>query len=373
MSHQTGELLSVLHVVPGLMPGGMELTMARVIRGLAGDGLRHSVVCLKGDVEIADRLPAGTEVHCLHSRPNEVRLPGRLAKLIRRLRPDVVHARNWGAWPDVSIARLLTLPVVPLVLSFHGLGRAGYEPRRRRWASWFLARAATHLMTVSNESRRMLAERWGWLAERTEVIPNGVDTDLFRPAERFRRGNRLVVGSVGNLRPVKNHALLVRAAAAVAANGVDIEVRIAGEGDQRASLTQLARSLGPGDRLKLPGHIADVPAFLQALDIFVLSSDSEQHPNSLNEAMACGLPCIATRVGAVAELLDEGRCGIIIAAGDEPALVMGLRDLAGDAVRRASLGAAARQRAYSEYSLTRMIEAYRQMYLRLSSRSGSRR
>ena len=347
--------------------------MAKVIRGLEGPSLRHSVVCLKGEAEIADRLPGGTEVYCLHSWPNEVRLPERLARLIRKVRPTVIHARNWGAWPEVSIARLVALPVVPLILSFHGLGRAGYEPRRRRWASWLLARAATHLMTVSNESRRMLAERWGWPADRTEVIPNGVDTERFRPAEHPRQVGRLVVGTVGNLRAVKNHAMLVRAAAAVAADGADLEVCIAGEGDQRGLLTQLAEGMGFDERLKLPGHVADVPGFLRDLDVFVLSSDSEQHPNALNEAMACGLPCIATRVGSVPELLDEGRCGMIVMPGDELALAVGLRDLAADAARRARLGAAARQRACSEYSLSRMVEAYGRMYRRLSNGSGSQR
>ena len=125
----------VLHVVPGLGPGGMELAMGRVIGRLTGNGMRHSVACLKGDAEIAARLPAETDIHCLHSRPNEPQLPARLGRLVRRVRPTVIHARNWGAWPDMAVGRLLAWPIVPMIFSFHGFGKAGYMPLRRRLAS----------------------------------------------------------------------------------------------------------------------------------------------------------------------------------------------------------------------------------------------
>ena len=370
----TGVPIRVLHVVPGLMPGGMELTTVRLLCELADAdaGMCHAVACLKGDPEISDLLPAEVDVYCLHSEPNDILLPGRLNGLIRRWRPEVIHARNWGAWPDVSVARFFTGTRAPLILSFHGLGRAGYEPRRRRWASSVLARMATHLMTVSSEARRMLIERWGWPADRTEVIPNGVDTRVFKPVGRRQQADRLMIGAVGNLRSVKNHAMLVRAAAAVAAMGVPLEVRIAGEGEERGPLSQLARSLGFSDRLKLFGHVSDVSAFLQALDVYVLSSDSEQHPNSLNEAMACGLPCIATRVGAVSELLDEGCCGAIVAPGDEQAMIRALSDLLQDPAARVKLGVAARERVCRHYALATMVEAYRRMYTRLACRKRGR-
>ncbi len=336
--------------------------MAKVISGLTGPGIRHSIACLKGESVIADRLPPGTRVECLHARPNEPQLPVRLARLVRELRPTLIHARNWGAWPDVTVARLLVRPIVPLVLSFHGLGKAGYMPLRRRFASHVLARAATRLFTVSGASRRMLVEHWGWPKGRVQVIPNGVDTDRFCPARTDPPSDRLVVGSVGNLRPVKNHALLVRACAEAVGRGVDLELRIAGEGDEREPLLGLARSLGFADRLTLVGRIEDVPAFLNRLDLFVLSSDSEQHPNALNEAMACGLPCIGTRVGCVDELLDEGRCGRIVPPGDEAAMAQAIGELAADHGARDDLGEKARHRVCEVYSLQRMLAAYERLY-----------
>ena len=219
MTPEEESSVHVLHVVPGLGAGGMELTMGRVITGLTQAGMRHSIACLKGEADIADRLPASTDIHCFHSWPNELRLPFRLARLISTIRPTVIHARNWGAWPDTAVGRLMAKPIVPLVFSFHGLGRAGYMPLRRRVASWFLSRMTTSLFTLSEESRRLLVAKWGWPAHRTAVIPNGVDTQRFCPSGSSRPDGPLVVGTVGNLRPVKNHALLVRACAELVRRG----------------------------------------------------------------------------------------------------------------------------------------------------------
>lgn len=366
MKHERNGPPHVLHVVPGLGPGGMELILGRVITGLAGRGLRHSIACLKGEAEIADRLPPETDIHCLHARPNELGLPWRLRRLIRDVRPTVIHARNWGAWPDVAVARLMAWPPVPLIFSFHGLGVAGRMPLRRRLAFRILPRITTYLFTLSEESRRTLIDQYGW-PRRCAVIPNGVDTDAFRPAPARPAGGRLVVGTVGNLRPVKNHALLVRACADLVAQGLDLEVRIAGEGDERPRLTALAESSGMADRLRLVGRRDDVPGFLRGLDIFALTSDSEQHPNALTEAMACGLPCVATRVGGVPELLDGGRCGRIVEPGDRRGLAAALHDVALAPDRGRALGEAARVRACEHYSLERMIDRYEALYTRLST------
>ncbi len=361
-------MLHILHVVPGLLAGGMELTMARVIAGLSGRVMRHTVVALREEAEVADRLPAEVRVHAMHSPPNELRLPVRLARLLRQDRPDVVHARNWGAWPDTVTASLLVRPRVPVVLSFHGLGRAGYMPWRRRAASFLLARLAAALFTVSEESKRLMVERWGWPAAKTRVIPNGVDTDRFTPVDRPERNGPLVVGTVGNLRPVKNQAMLVEACGRMAAAGVDVELRIAGEGEERDRLLALAESAGLRDRLRLFGRVDDVPGFLRELDQFALTSDSEQHPNALNEAMACGLPCVATRVGCVDELLDGGRCGRIVAPGDVAALTAALTDLAAEPDLRRRLGQLARERTCCHYSLEVMLAAYEALYREVGNR-----
>ena len=354
--------IHVLHVVPGLGRGGMELMMAQLISGLTDERMRHSIACLKGEVEIGDRLPASTKIFCLHARPNEPQLPFRLARLVQKCKPDVIHSRNWGAWPDMALGRFLAWPIIPFIFSFHGLGKAGYMPKRRRLASRLLVHGATRLVTVSRQSRDMLARLWGWPAEKTEVIPNGVDTRRFYPINNQQKNGRIVVGSVGNLRSVKNHALILEACAPLVRNGMDLEIHIAGEGNQRNHLETLGKRLGLYGRLQLPGKIDDVNGFLNKLDIFVLSSDSEQHPNALNEAMACGVSCISTRVGCVDDLLNDGRCGVIIEPGDSSGLKKVLAELALDPMRRAAFGKLGLERVREHYSLNNMLFRYRRLY-----------
>ena len=368
MSNRPNRAIHVLHVVPGLGPGGMELAMARVISGLNGDGFRHSIACLKGEPEIKNRLPDETEIHCFNAKPNEPQLPFRLAKLVRKIRPDVIHARNWGAWPDMCLGRLLaTWPPTPFIFSFHGLGKAGYMPWRRRMASKIMVHCTTQLFTVSRQSRDLMVDHWGWPRDRTEIIPNGVDTTRFFPAAQ-PRSDKLIIGSVGNLRTVKNHALILNACARLVGEGLDLEIRIAGEGDQREPLLQLAEALGLSERLCLPGKITDVQNFLNDLDIFVLSSDSEQHPNALNEAMACGVASIGTRVGCVEDLLDGGRCGKIIEPGDVDGLALTIRDLAKSESLREKLGEVGLRQVRSSYSLDVMLKRYKDLYLRTARR-----
>jgi len=349
----------VLHVVPGLPPGGMELALARVVAGLPG--MRHTVVCLKGEAVIRDRFDALVPIHCLHARPNELGLPWRLARLIRELRPTVIHARNWSAWPDVAIARRMVRPRVPLVLSFHGQDAARAMPWRRRVVTRWVAASATRFFTVSQEARRFLVDGVGVAAERVEIIPNGVDLERFRP-EPHARGGRFVVGTAGSLSSVKNHALLVRAYAALAGGGMDVGLRIAGEGPERPRLEALIRSLGLEGRVELAGHQEDVPAFLNGLDLFVLSSDSEAHPNALLEAMACGVPCVGTRVGGVPEVLGYGQFGRLVDAGDEGGLIEAMREVAEDRGAAEALGRAARERAVARYGMPQMLRAYEALY-----------
>lgn len=362
MTYKQNREIHVLHVVPGLGAGGMELAMARVITGLHNDGFRHSIACLKGEADIAGHLPSETKIHYFHSRPNEPQLPFRLAKLVREIQPDVIHSRNWGAWPEMCLARLFaTWPPVPFIFSFHGLGKAGYMPWRRRVASKAMVHCTTQLFTVSRQSRDLMVAHWGWPKSRTAVIPNGVDTSKFFPVKKPHNA-KLMIGSVGNLRTVKNHALIINACARLVQEGVDLEIHIAGEGNQREPLTQLAATLGLSDRLFLLGKITEIPEFLNKLDIFVLSSDSEQHPNALNEAMACGVSSIATRVGCVDDLLDGGRWGKIIEPADVDGLVSSIRELANDEFLRQNFADLGLKQVRDSYSLEVMLKHYKQLY-----------
>ncbi len=360
----------VLHVIPTLGVGGMELALTRIVRGLTQRRIRHTIAYLRGAPKLRDQFDKDVEIHTFRSRANEWTLSWGLRRLIRQVRPTVIHARNWGAWPDVALARFLVRPRVPLVFSFHGVDTAGpmmLRPRHRVGFR-FLARITTCVFTVSEGAKRFLVEQVGLSPNGIDVIPNGIDTERFRPRTSRPAGARLIVGTVGGLRAVKNHVLLIQSCAALVAAGIDVELRIAGDGVERANLERSAAELSFSKRLRLAGQIADVPGFLHGLDIFVLPSDSEAHPNSLLEAMSCALPCVATRVGGVPEVLNGSQAGILVNPGDRDAIVGALRELAGSAETRERLGQTARSRICRDYGIKRMIDAYEELYNRLTCR-----
>ena len=340
----------------------MELAMARVIRAMSAQGVRASVACIKGDGAINDSFGPDVCIHRLHAERGSRGLALRLAKLIRQVRPSLIHARNWGALPDVAIGRLLSIAPTPLVWSFHGLSEPLPIPRRRRLAMRLLASLATRVFTVSQASRQLLAEHVGLRASRIGVIPNGVDTQRFCPGPRLDANGGLVVGAVGSLITIKNHALLLLAARGARQQGVDLRMRIAGDGPLHRAILSQARALGLEDRLELVGQVDDVPAFLRTLDVFVLPSSSEQHPNALIEAMACGLPCIATDVGGVSEVLRGGEFGRLVRSHDASAITAAIVDLASDEPARRQLAKAGLEHVQQEYSMGRMIDAYVDLY-----------
>ena len=287
--------IHILHVLPTLGVGGMELALARVIKGLSSEQFRHSIVCLKGEPELSEYLTDDVNIYSMHAKPNEPALILRLLRTLRKIRPDLIHARNWSAWPEVTLARMLYNYSIPVVFSFHGFDAAGRVPFRRRLISKILSMVTDQIFTVAEVSRTIMANSLGINAARISVIPNGIETGKFYPVKTGKEHQgTMVIGSVGNLTPVKNHVLLVEACSELVRRGFNIKITIAGTGPEKEKIIALAESLGIRRCIELQGYVKDIPGFLNQLDIFVLSSLSEAHPNALLEAMACGLPKIRT-------------------------------------------------------------------------------
>jgi len=344
----------------------MELALSRIINGLLPYGITHSIVVLKGEAIIGDRIDPSVRIHCIHAASRDPLIPLRLWHLIRQERPTVIHARNLGAWPEIALARLFAWPVIPLVFSFHGLAEARPLPWRWRFMSRILTRVTTRVFSVSQGAKQFLVDHVGLRASSIAVIPNGVDTTRFFPRDRRTEQRELVVGTVGSLAPVKNQALLVRACHRLLQKGMGLRLEIAGEGPERPMLEQLIQSLGISDKVLLRGQVADIPAFLNSLDVFVLPSESEAHPNALSEAAACGLPCIASRVGGIPEIVDQGRVARLFERGDEEALANALEELLADQNLRRTLGEAALQFTTERYSMQVMLDRYKELYQELA-------
>ena len=207
-------------------------------------------------------------------------------------------------------------------------------------------------------------------ARAIRIIPNGIDVDAYRPRIPQARLRRIV--TVANLRPEKAHEVLIDAFASLASRHSDLELLVVGTGSRGEELKALAAERGVASQVRFLGHRDDVPAVLSESDAFVLTSRSEAFPNSVMEAMAAGLPVIATAVGGVPELVQHRTNGILVAADDRAAVAQALRNLIDDPARAAALGRAARETIQSRFSFNRMVSSFEDLYLELLHRGAPR-
>lgn len=360
----------IVHVLPGLGIGGTENGVMNLIGALRGD-FRHTVISMTGAAAATRRLPPDTAVHCVRKRPGlDLSAVLRLAGLLRRLAPLVVHSRNWGALDAVFAARLAGVPIV--IHGEHGREAAdpqGLQPRRN-----FVRRLAQPLVdrfvTVSFDLQRWLIDTVRIPASKVLTIHNGVDLSRFsdddREAGRRALGvaeGKVVIGTVGRLDPVKDQLGLIEAVAALEDRSAILV--IVGDGPCRSSLEARAQSSDVTGRVRLLGERDDVPGLLRGFDVFVLPSLAEGISNTILEAMASGLPIVATRAGGSPELVQDGVTGTLVPVADRPALTAALATYVSDGHRRALHGKAGRQRAVEEFGLQRMVGRYVALYAAL--------
>lgn len=369
--------IHIQHVVLSLQPGGLENGVVNVVNGLDPDRFRSSVTCLKEAGAFAARLRArDVVVHAMGLKPgNDLALPFRLARLFRRTATEVVHTRNAEAFFYGVLGAKLA-GVRRVVHSEHG--RVLPDTPRRMLAQRVLLRLTDAAFAVSEQLRRDLVAHLGVPERRFEVIYNGVDSTRIMRADRgvARRalgagGDDLVIGSVGRLVSVKNYELLLRAFARVAASRARVRLLLVGEGPERGRLERAAAEAGIASRTELLGHREDVADLLVGLDVFVLPSVSEGMSNTLLEAMAAGVPVVASDVGGNPEIVEDGRSGLLFPSRDEAALAARLARLLDDPSARDELGRAGRERVAREFSMGAMIDRYEALYERIA-RSGRR-
>jgi sugar transferase (PEP-CTERM/EpsH1 system associated) len=369
--------LRVLHVISCMGRGGAEMGILKLIAGLGGE-FEHRICSTRGfDADFVQSSFSEGKMYVAGSAELKLQFPlFRLARIMREYRPHIVHTRNWGALEAVAAAKLASVPVV--VHSEHGYEVdmfAGLPMRRR------LFRRAAYAMTdaifaVTRELRDFHA-RQAWIRpERMGVMYNGVDTQRFAPCEKTRTATRkelgmpedaFVVGTVGRLVPIKDHQTLLKAAGMLSAKGIDVRVLLVGSGPERERLQATAASALEG-RVCFAGDSDRVPELLNAMDVFVLPSLREGMSNTLLEAMACGLPVLASNVGGNPEIIENNHNGSLFAPGDVEWLANKLQLLASNPSLIHELGTAARNRAIESFSLSRMLELYRSFYLDLAAR-----
>jgi sugar transferase (PEP-CTERM/EpsH1 system associated) len=371
-----------MHVLDRLDLGGTEKALVKLIRASDPALFEHCICTLRGTAETAGEWSAGVKVVNAGREGTALQfnVPG-LVKLMKAMRPAVVHSRNWGGIEAIVAARLAGVPVA--VHSEHGyqLDMRSGLPLRQRVLRHFAYRMATGVATVTDELRHYHAAQAWWKPSRITVLYNGVDSNDFRPQPQVRDAVRqrlgvprdaLVVGSVGRLVSLKDFTTLLQAGRLLAGQMPTLYVVIVGAGPELSKLRSYVDSSEElSGRVLFPGALDNVQEVLNAMDIFVLPSLMEGMSNTLLEALAVGLPVIATRVGGNSEVVAEGQCGYLFTPQDAPGLASLLRTLLRDEKLRGQFGSAARERAVRYFSLDAMIGRYRDLYIDLAMRQSA--
>lgn len=356
----------VVHLIYRFDFGGLETLVAECINRMPADSYRHAIVCLTGYTDFARKISRpDVQLIALNKPPGLA--PGihwKLWKLLRRLRPAVLHSYNLAAIEYAFTAALAGVPV--RVHAEHG--RDASDPQGlnrkhnllRRW----LVPCIDRYIPVSADLQRWLAQVVGVPPAKTLLIANGVDTERFRPRAEGREGEDFVIGTVGRIQDVKNHKGLVEAFALLRAMLPQRRLRLAivGDGPLFDALQRQVRDAGLEDAVWLPGSRTDIPELMRSFDVFALPSIAEGTPVTILEAMATGLPVVASRVGGIPEVVDDGATGLLVPPSDAQALADALAAYATDPALAARHGAAGRQRVERSNSIAAMVSGYARLY-----------
>jgi glycosyltransferase involved in cell wall biosynthesis len=289
-------------------------------------------------------------------------------------RPAVInHVRAFVRWcREHRIALMHTGQLYPNIFGLPAAALAGVpvriSNRRDLVAGKTLAQRAAqrvaerfaHRIIANSEAAAACVRAEGIPAHRVTVIRNGVDANGFTPVLHPVRPRRVV--TIANLQPVKGHDVMIDAAPLVLRHFPDATFRLVGDGPLLGGLTARAKDRGVDQSLTFVGHRDDVAGQLAASDIFVLPSRSESLPNAVLEAMAAGLPVIATAVGGIGEILEDGRTGLLVAPSDPTALADRICQLMAAPALAQALGMRARAEVTERYSSPRMVAAFDEVY-----------
>jgi sugar transferase (PEP-CTERM/EpsH1 system associated) len=367
----------VLHVVYRFDVGGLENGVVNLINHMPDAAFRHAVVALTDVTGFARRIRRpDVNLIALHKAPGHgVRLYPQLFKLFRSLRPAIVHTRNLAALEAVVPAWLAGVPV--RVHGEHGRDVGDLDGRRRRyqWVRRAYRPFVDHYVALSRDLAGYLVDAVGVPARRVSQVYNGVDIDRFTPAHGARSmipgcpfgdSRHWIIGTVGRMQAVKNPIVLVHAFVHALQSRPELRGRLrlvmVGDGPLRAPCQELLERAGLSDLAWLPGELDDVEKVLRGLDGFVLPSLAEGVSNTILEAMACGLPVVATAVGGNADLVSDGVTGIIVPPGDAPAIAASVLRLADNPESAVRMGKAGRESVESRFSLQAMVAAYQGLY-----------
>jgi len=367
----------VLHIVHRLALGGLENGLVNLINHMPEQRYRHAIMCLTDSTDFRHRLHRpDVPVMTLRKRDGQdFSVYPRLWRALRQLQPDIVHTRNLGTLECLAVAALAG--VRGRIHGEHGRDMYDLHGSRLKYKLLrkLIAPGVDRYVAVSKDLAGWLVHSVGISPERVTQIYNGVDTrrfhsrvgrrDSLMPAN-FAPEGAFVIGSVGRMAAVKDHVTLVNAFIRLVATGrrehEQMRLVIVGDGPLRETARELLRAATMDHLAWLPGERSDIPEVMQSLDLFVLPSLGEGTSNTILEAMASGLPVVATRVGGNLELVTEGETGFLVPPGDPDRMARAIETymIARDLTTRH--GRAARRRAEEQFAIEVMVSRYLDLY-----------
>lgn len=375
--------MTVLHIITGLGTGGAERALMNVLAGGLARRFDSAVLSLKDEGTIGGNIEAlGVPVYALGMRAGlpSAHVVRRLFRILRELRPDVIQGWMYHGNLAASISAHLA-PGAPKVV--WNIRQCLYQLKTEKLLTRQVIRVNRSLssgaavIVYNSRLSREQHEAFGFSRERAVVIPNGFDVEELQRSSGTGAAVRqelglsaklTVVGHVARLHPMKDHASFLRAAVSIARERPDVQFLLVGR-DVFPDNQNLKGIVPPDllDRFVFAGERVDAQRLMQAMDVFCSSSWSEAFPNVLGEAMATGVPCVATDVGDSADIV--GDTGIVVPPSDSQLLADSLTSvirMSGDA--RRTLGSLARQRVERYYSLENVVREYETLYKGLMRR-----
>jgi glycosyltransferase involved in cell wall biosynthesis len=375
-------LTSILFVIDNLEFGGGERGFLQLIQSLSGQGWTVGVAAQPGGLFEVQARAAGAEFVAMDmSTPAAGATIARLWRLVRSGRFAVVHSQGaradflarMAAWsvPGVRLVSTVQMPVEGFAVGRLRTRVYGFFDR--------LARSRVdRFIVVSQALRRRLVQGWGVAPGRVTLVHSGVETDRLAPLENGEHGRRLrqelglpaharLVGGVGRLVWQKGFEHLLTAMRGVLARVPDVWLAVVGDGPLRGELQARAESLGLTERARWLGFRSDVPSLLRGLDVLAVPSVREGFPMITLEAMALGVPIVATSIDGIVEQVDHESQGLLVPPGEPEALGRALVALLQDRALARRLGGAARHRAVAAFDLRQSVAATRRVYAELVS------
>lgn len=369
--------IKVMQIVPMIGPGGAERVAVDLVSGLDRHRFEVALISIWRRIgceleQTLDKCDVRVE-YLGKGWGFDGRTYHRLHRVLKEYRPDIVHTHLQVL--RYALPSLLLLKHMTSLHTVHNLAEREIEPRARCIQRYALGHGVVPV-AVSEEVAHSLKQLYG--VPRCRVIPNGIATHHYsrpqiarsewRTKEGFRDGQVLFV-CVARFGVQKNHSLLLKAFAQGPASDPNAHLVLVGEGDLRKQLEEQAKDLGLLNKVHVLGLRSDIPDVLNAMDVFVLSSDWEGNPLSVMEAMASGLPVVSTAVGGVPDLLANGKEGFLERPGDARGLAKSMAFLLNSPGTRQSMGAAAARRAKENFDVSKMVQAYEQLYENLTDNS----